>query len=217
MIFRPHYFLTLSLIWFDGNFAQCSHSSPLHTHTHPGHVKIKVTDLEFSWNKMCSIRRAILSGDRSCFLNSVNLICRCTDISKYFRESLGIGDNIWRMFLLSVWTNGTIYMNFDEKYSSNVLENQTRLQNSAYTTKKELVFPRTLLFEQISSGINQDILKILPDGVLKIVIWSCGFPTLLLCAFQKEKVDIRRFYCCSYFFLIGNDLGVIGVFSRELR
>ena len=39
-----------------------------HTHTHPGHVKIKVTDLEFSRNKMCSIRRAILSGDRSCYI-----------------------------------------------------------------------------------------------------------------------------------------------------
>ena len=33
----------------------------------PGHVKIKVTDLEFSRNKMCNIRWAILSGDRSCF------------------------------------------------------------------------------------------------------------------------------------------------------
>ena len=28
-----------------------------------------------------------------CFLNSANLICRGTDISKYFRESLGIRDN----------------------------------------------------------------------------------------------------------------------------
>ena len=51
-------------------------------------------------------------------------------------------------------------MNFDEKHSLNVLENQIRLQNSAYTTRKSLIF-RVLcaLFEQISSGINQDILK----------------------------------------------------------
>ena len=28
------------------------------------------------------------------FLNSANLICRGTDISKYFRESLGIRDNV---------------------------------------------------------------------------------------------------------------------------
>ena len=56
-------------------------------------------------------------------------------------------------------------MNFDEKYSQNVLENQTRLQNKAYTTRKSLIF-RVLcaLFEQISSGINRDILKILPDA-----------------------------------------------------
>ena len=31
----------------------------------------------------------------------------------------------------------------------------------------------------------------------------------LLCVIQKEKVDIPRFYCCFYFFLIGSDLGVI--------
>ena len=33
------------------------------------------------------------------FLNSANLICRTTDISKYFRESLGIRDNESRLYL----------------------------------------------------------------------------------------------------------------------
>ena len=37
----------------------------------------------------------------------------------------------------------------------------------------------------------------------------------LLCAIQKEKGDICSFYYCSYFFLIGNDLGVMGVFFPE--
>ena len=32
------------------------------------------------------------------FLNSANLICRGTDISKYFRESLGIRDNERRLY-----------------------------------------------------------------------------------------------------------------------
>ena len=32
------------------------------------------------------------------FLNSANLICRSTDISKYFRESLGIRDNESRLY-----------------------------------------------------------------------------------------------------------------------
>ena len=51
-------------------------------------------------------------------------------------------------------------MNFDEKHSLNVLENQTRLQNSAYTTRKSLIFHvLCALFEQIPSGINRDILK----------------------------------------------------------
>ena len=40
-------------------------------------------------------------GCSTCFfLNSANLICRCTDISKYFRESLGIRDNESRLYLL---------------------------------------------------------------------------------------------------------------------
>ena len=53
-----------------------------------------------------------------------------------------------------------MYMNFDEKHSPNVLENQTRLQNSAYTTRKNLIFRVfCALFEQIPSGINRNILK----------------------------------------------------------
>ena len=37
--------------------------------------------------------------DLSFFLNSANLICRDTDISKYFRESLGLRDNESRQYL----------------------------------------------------------------------------------------------------------------------
>ena len=52
-----------------------------------------------------------------------------------------------------------MYMNFDEKHSSNVLENQTRLQNSAYTTKTSRIFCVCGLFEKIPFTINRDILK----------------------------------------------------------
>ena len=45
-------------------------------------------------------------------------------------------ENIQIMFLLSIWATGAMYMNFDKKHSPNVLEKQTRLQNSAYTTRK---------------------------------------------------------------------------------
>ena len=37
------------------------------------------------------------------FLNSANLICQGTDISKYFRQSLGIRDNKSRMYLNLSW------------------------------------------------------------------------------------------------------------------
>ena len=39
--------------------------------------------------------------DLSFFLNSSNLICRDTDISKYFRESLGFRDNESRLYLFT--------------------------------------------------------------------------------------------------------------------
>ena len=52
-------------------------------------------------------------------------------------------------------------MNFDEKHSPNVLENQTRLKSSTDTTRKSLIFHvLCALFEKkIPSGINRDILK----------------------------------------------------------
>ena len=37
--------------------------------------------------------------DLSFLLNSANLICRDTDISKYFRESLGLRDNESQLYL----------------------------------------------------------------------------------------------------------------------
>ena len=39
--------------------------------------------------------------DLSFFLNSENLICRDTDISKYFKESLGLRDNESRLYFHS--------------------------------------------------------------------------------------------------------------------
>ena len=55
-------------------------------------------------------------------------------------------ENSRRMFLLSNWDTGTMYLNFEEKHSPNVLENRTRLQNSPYTTRKSLIFHVTLRF-----------------------------------------------------------------------
>ena len=64
------------------------------------------------------------------------------------------------MFLLSIWATGTMYINFDEKHSLNVLKNQNRLQNSTYTTRKGLIFNvLSALFEQILPGINRGSLK----------------------------------------------------------
>ena len=64
-----NYTMDLVPIWYKDRYCPPSPPPPhTHTHTHPSHVKIKVTDLEFSRNKMCNIRRAIQSGDRSCII-----------------------------------------------------------------------------------------------------------------------------------------------------
>ena len=39
------------------------------------------------------------------FLNSGNLICRSTDISMYFRESLGVRDNVSRLYSKCLFQN----------------------------------------------------------------------------------------------------------------
>ena len=88
----------------------------------------------------------------------------------------------------SIWATGTMYMNFDKKHSPNGPENQKRLQNSAHNTRKSLVFcyPALYLnkFHQVSIKL---FLKILSYAEIKIVtnyvhlvIWSRGFPTLVL-------------------------------------
>ena len=46
------------------------------------------------------------------FLSLANLICRGTDISKYFRESLGIRDNESRLYLKKKGLNKLRFTNF---------------------------------------------------------------------------------------------------------
>ena len=43
------------------------------------------------------------------FLNSANLICRGTDISKYFRESLGLRNNKNRLYMNAGWCCSSYY------------------------------------------------------------------------------------------------------------
>ena len=49
--------------------------------------------------------------DLSFFLNSANLICRDTDISKYFRGSLGLRDNESRLYFISFGSIGPFVEN----------------------------------------------------------------------------------------------------------
>ena len=53
------------------------------------------------------------------FLNSANLICRGKDISKYFRESLGIRDNKSRLYVYPLRKH--VYSNILKISQPNVL------------------------------------------------------------------------------------------------
>ena len=57
----PNLIVKLIRLWFDEYFA-------------PGHVKVKVTDLEFSRNKMCNITNCAISGELSCLVTGLVLI-----------------------------------------------------------------------------------------------------------------------------------------------
>ena len=44
------------------------------------------------------------------FLISANLICRSLDISKYFREALGLRDNVSRLYIVYI-ANHCLFVN----------------------------------------------------------------------------------------------------------
>ena len=64
------------------------------------------------------------------------------------------------VFAVNLGHRNNVDLNFDEKHSPNVLEDQTRLQDSTDTTRKSLIFRELYtLFENNLSGINRDFLK----------------------------------------------------------
>ena len=94
-------------------------------------------------------------------------------------------ENIRRMFLLSIWATGTMYMNFDEKHFPNVLENRTRLQNSAYTTNTfdEKHFPNVL--ENRTRLQNSAY-------TTNVRAWFSAYSALYLNKFHQREIDIFR-------------------------
>ena len=64
--------------------------------------------------------------------------------------------------------HGTMYMDFDEKHSPNVLEKQTRLQNSTDTTRKSLIFRELCaLFEKTKQTKKKKNKSISYKSILK--------------------------------------------------
>ena len=69
------------------------------------------------------------------FLNSANLICRVTDISKYFRESLGIRDNESRLY----FSNTVVLRRRDRSYYSITVKT-----SSVYNAELTALYLRTI-------------------------------------------------------------------------
>ena len=67
------------------------------------------------------------------FFNSANLICRGTDISKYFRESLGIRDNESQLYICAYFVHVTKDINKIYRLKSSRIKQMTNfifLRNS---------------------------------------------------------------------------------------
>ena len=72
-------------------------------------------------------------------------------------------ENIQRMFSSKFRYIVPMTQIDSKKQSLNVLENETRSQNSAYTIRKSSIFRiHCASFEQIPFGMNRDILKKIP-------------------------------------------------------
>ena len=61
------------------------------------------------------------------------------------------------------------------------------------------------------SRVNREPFKTLKKKKKKKITRAQRLP----CTIANETSDIHRFYCYSYFFLTGNDSGVMGFFSRK--
>ena len=80
------------------------------------------------------------------------------DVSAILSSGL-ILQNIRRIFMLSIRATRTMWTNSDVKHSPNVLENQTRSQNSAYATRNSLIFRvLCILFEYVPLGLIAPLL-----------------------------------------------------------
>ena len=115
----------------------------------------------------------------------------CKHYSAIWSNSRAYSKNV---FALILGYRDNVHEFFYEKHSPNVLENQTRLQNSSYTTRKSLIFSVLCALFDLKSRYSK---KILPDAELKIVtnsvhlvIWSRGFPTLHNICFRGEMRKI---------------------------
>ena len=67
------------------------------------------------------------------FLNSANLICRGSDISKYFRESLGLRDDESRLYLYNLFLSNIKCRQFEVTRDGVTITVQ-RMQNSFWKT-----------------------------------------------------------------------------------
>ena len=79
-------------------------------------------------------------------------------VSAFLQSGL-ILKTIQRMFFVKVHVHCPGDPDWQQKHSSNVLENDSRSQNSAYTIIKSFIFHVCALFEQIPLSMNRDILK----------------------------------------------------------
>ena len=117
------------------------------------------------------------------------------DVSAFPKSGLNSQEHL-ETILHSVFVIRTLSTNLDEKnHTLNVLK------NSAFTTRKSLIFFSTL-FEQIPLGVSRVTLKSPrlckaknSNKLCTLSFWSCGFPTLYKLCGKNGIYAIECYFC----------------------
>ena len=92
-------------IWYKDRY--CTPPPPPHTHTHTDTPR-SCQNLEISRNKMCNIRRAVLSGDRSCYKgdNFYDSLFAFLHIKPLLKRSLLLQERIFSLWNRPLFRSG---------------------------------------------------------------------------------------------------------------
>ena len=88
------------------------------------------------------------------FLNSANLICRGTDISKYFRESLGLRDNGSRLYINKIVVSFCFLLLWQQDDKEKRKEKQSSSASPGFLYNKSKISPAIAQYQQTQDNYD---------------------------------------------------------------